>query len=134
MKIRTGDIVKMLSGKDSGRTGMIVKVNFERQRVVVEGLNMVKKHIKKRKEKDEGGIISIPAAVSVAKVQLVCPKCNRPTRIRMEVAGKKKSRMCMKCKSVIEKTKKPVKAKTGKTVTDQKESDKSEKKKGKKVK
>lgn len=109
MKIRKGDTVKMLSGKDRGRTGKVLKVDRDQGRVLVDGLNMVKKHKKAQSEKDEGGIVSIMMPVNIAKVQVVCPKCNKPTRVKIKRPdGKKKghvkTRICAKCDSDLDKT------------------------------
>lgn len=113
MKIKQGDTVKMLSGKDKGRSGMVVGVLAQNNRVVVEGLNLVKKHLKKRGEKKESGIVSKPASVSASKVQLICSKCGKPTRVKIAREKGKKVRKCMKCKSTldVEKARSPDKKK-----------------------
>lgn len=74
----------MLSGKDKGRTGTVIRVLSRDDKVVVEGLNMVKRHTKKKREGTESGIVSKPSAVYVAKVQLICPKCGKQTRVKIE--------------------------------------------------
>jgi large subunit ribosomal protein L24 len=102
MKIRKGDLVKMIKGKDRGRTGVVLRALPKVRKVVVEGLNLIKKHKKARKEGEEGGIISVPRPVPVANVKLVCPKCKTPTRIKMERKNGKKKRICKKCQSYID--------------------------------
>lgn len=106
MKIKKGDTVKMIKGKDRGRSGVVVQVLRKANKVVVEGLNLVKRHKKVRKQGEEGGIISIPRPVPVSNVKLVCPKCKTPTRIKFEVKGKEKKRICKKCQSYIDETSK----------------------------
>lgn len=103
MRIQRGDTVKMLKGKDRGRTGKVVQIFSGKNRVIVEGLNLVKKHVRKRGEREEGGIVSAPRTVSVSAVQLVCPKCSKATRVmyKVEKSGAK-TRVCKKCESVID--------------------------------
>ena len=101
MKVRKGDLVHMLTGKDRGKQGRVVEARPRERRVVVENLNVQKRHTRPRPIKDSsrmggshmtrGGVISKPAPVPVANVMLVCPTCNRPTRIGMttkEVKGR----------------------------------------------
>jgi len=102
MKIRKGDTVKMLYGKDSGRQGAVVVVDSKNGRVVVEGLNIYKKHIKGDGKTKVSEIISITKAVPVSKVMLICPSCNKPTRIGYKIENGKKVRICRKCKKEIE--------------------------------
>lgn len=92
----------MLSGKDKGRTGTVIRVLSRDDKVVVEGLNMVKRHTKKKREGTESGIVSKPSAVYVAKVQLICPKCGKQTRVKIERKNGKKERICSKCKSSVD--------------------------------
>jgi large subunit ribosomal protein L24 len=122
MKIKQGDTVKMISGKDKGRSGTVVRVIPSEDRVVVEGLNMVKRHTKKSSQQKESGIVSKPAAVGAPKVQLVCPKCGRPTRVKLTREDGKKIRKCMKCKSIVdgEKAKAKAKPKTEAAVAEKK--------------
>lgn len=106
MNIKKGDKVKILSGKDSGKTGKIIQVFPERNRVVVEGRNILIKHVRPRRQNEKGQKIEFPAAISDSNVQLVCPKCNKPARIGYKVLTaekrKRKVRMCRKCKELIE--------------------------------
>ena len=118
MKVRKGDLVQMLSGKDRGKRGRVIEAEPSKRRVFVENLNTVKRHTRPRPLKDAsrmggtqmtpGGVISKPAPVPVANVMLVCPTCNRPTRIGMttkEVKGEKvKVRQCKRadCREEID--------------------------------
>ena len=100
MNIKTGDTVIILTGNDEtrGKTGKVLEVSPKEGKVIVEGLNMVKKHVKPRKAGDPTGIIQAESAVYACKVQLVCPKCKQPTRIGHKIyADGKKDRVCKKC-------------------------------------
>jgi len=100
MNIKTGDTVVLLTGDDNykGKTGKVLEVSPKEQKVIVEGINMVSKHVKPRKAGDPSGIIQAESAVYACKVQLVCPKCKKPTRIGHKIyADGKKDRMCKKC-------------------------------------
>ena len=100
LHVKTGDTVILLTGddKDCGKTGKVLEVSLNEGKVIVEGLNMVKKHVKPRKAGDPSGIIDAESAIYASKVQVVCPKCNKPTRVGHKVyADGKKDRMCKKC-------------------------------------
>ncbi len=101
MKIKKGDNVKMLIGKDRGKTGKILHVFPKNRRVVVEGLNKIKKHLKARKQGQKGQIIEKERAVDASNVQLICTKCGKPTRIGYRIEGDKKVRLCKKCEGII---------------------------------
>ena len=100
MNIKTGDTVVILTGDDKnrGKTGKVLEVSPKEGKVIVEGLNMVKKHVKPRKAGDPSGIIETESPIYACKVQVVCPKCNKPTRVGHKIyADGKKDRMCKKC-------------------------------------
>lgn len=102
MRIRKGDTVKILKGKDRGKQGKVVKVLRPENRVVIEKVNVVKKHKKKTgQDKDPGGIFEIEAPISVANVMLVCPECSKPTRIGIKIENKNRYRVCKNCKKLI---------------------------------
>jgi large subunit ribosomal protein L24 len=96
MKLKKDDTVKIIAGKDKGKTGKVLKVNREKGRVIVQGLNMVKKSMKPKSQNDKGGIIDIEAALDASNVMIVCKKCG-PTRIGIKVDGEEKTRICRKC-------------------------------------
>lgn len=96
-KIHKGDTVQVLSGKDKGKQGEIVRMVTKKDAVIVSGLNLVKKAVKRRSQQDQGGIIEIEAPLHVSKVGIVCKKCNRPVRIGYKFDGDKKIRVCRKC-------------------------------------
>ena len=98
MKIKKGDTVKVIAGKDKDKTGKVVSVDVKNNRVVVEGVNMVTKAVKANPMAGiQGGLIKMEAPMSASKVMLYCPKCEKPTRIRHEMVDGKKTRVCKKC-------------------------------------
>lgn len=102
IKIKKGDMVKVMAGKDSGKTGKVVQVLPEDAKVVVEGLNILKKHVKPTKRNEKGQILEFSAPVDSSNVQIVCPKCNKITRVGFKVlTDGKKQRICRKCKEVL---------------------------------
>jgi large subunit ribosomal protein L24 len=102
MKIKQGDMVKVMKGKDSGKTGKVVQVLLQDHKVVVEGLHILKKHMKPTKRGEKGQRIEFSAPMQLANVQLVCSKCNKVTRVGMKVlTDGKKQRICSKCKEVL---------------------------------
>ena len=101
MKIRKGDTVQVLSGNDKGKTGEILEVMPKQEKIVVKGVNIRKKHVKPRKQGDEGGIISVECGIHSSKVNVLCPKCNKPARIGYKMEKDSKVRVCKKCGTVI---------------------------------
>ena len=101
MKVKKGDTIQMLAGKDRGKNGKIIEVRTDAGRVVVEGLNLVTKHQKARKQGEKGQKIQMPMAVNISNVSLVCPKCGKPTRVGYKVSGDKKLRMCKHCEATF---------------------------------
>ena len=100
LHIKTGDTVVLLTGdaKDRKKTGKVLEVSPSEGKVIVEGLNKVKKHVKPRKAGDASGIIETEGAIYACKVQVVCPKCNKPTRVGKKInEDGSKNRVCKKC-------------------------------------
>ena len=97
LKIKKNDTVVVLSGKDKGKQGKVLGTLASQSKVVVEGINKVTCHIKPRKQGEEGGIFKREAAIYASKVQVVCPKCNKGTRVAMEMKDGKKVRVCKHC-------------------------------------
>ena len=97
LKIKKNDTVVVLSGKDKGKQGKVLGTVPSEAKVVVEGINMVTCHVKPRKQGETGGIVQREAAMYASKVQVVCPKCNKGTRIAHKIADGKKSRVCKHC-------------------------------------
>ncbi|MCS7300668.1 MAG: 50S ribosomal protein L24 [Fimbriimonadales bacterium] len=106
MKIRTGDLVEVISGKDKGQRGRVQRVLPRENRVVVEGLNLVWKHQKPRMLNQKGNKIQMPAPLFASKVMLVCPHCDKKTRVgRIRGQDGKLYRVCKKCNEMIDATK-----------------------------
>jgi large subunit ribosomal protein L24 len=99
-KLKKEDTVQVIAGKDRGKRGRILKIHRDKDRVVVEGVNIVKKAMKKRKQQDRGGIAEIEAAIHSSNLMIVCKKCG-PTRIGYKMDGNKKVRFCKKCGEVL---------------------------------
>lgn len=103
MKIRRGDEVLVLTGRDRGETGKVRRAFPRENRVLVEGVNMVKRHMKPRGRTSQAGIITREAPIHVSNVMLICPKCQQPTRISFRLLEDgSKARVCKKCQEVIE--------------------------------
>ena len=95
-KIRKDDTVQVIAGKDKGKRGTIVKVVTKKDAVIVSGINIVNKAMRKRSQQDQGGIVEIEAPINISNVAIVCKKCG-PTKIGYKIDGDKKTRVCRKC-------------------------------------
>lgn len=96
--VKTGDTVVILSGKDKGKQGKVLQVSPKERKVIVEGLNIATKHVKPRRQGEQGGIVEAEAAMYACKVQLVCPKCGKATRIGHKILEDgSKVRVCKSC-------------------------------------
>ena len=95
-KVKKGDQVKVIAGKDNGKTGRVLKIQRDTGRVIVEGLNRVKKAQKPKSQGEKGSIIELEAPLNISNVQVLCKKCG-PTRIGIKVDGDSKIRICRKC-------------------------------------
>lgn len=101
MKFKKGDQIIVTLGKDKGRKGKIETVYPKEGTVLVPGINMYKRHMKKRDEKHPGGIIEFARPLGMGKIALLCPKCGVQTRIGMSITGKEKIRICKKCNQKV---------------------------------
>lgn len=108
MKIKKGDKVKILSGKDRGKTGKVLQVFVEEKRLVVEGLNLMIKHQRPKKQGEKGQRIQFPNPINASNVALICPKCEKQTRVGYQIIKpedkskrKIKNRICQKCREVV---------------------------------
>ena len=102
MSIRSGDEVVVIAGKDKGKRGRVTRVLPEKNRVVVEGINMVKRHLRRQPGSLQAGIIDMPAPLSRANVMLVCPNCNQPSRgSRTQLPDGTHARVCKKCGEIV---------------------------------
>lgn len=95
-KLKKDDLVQVISGKERGKQGKIVVVDHDKGRAIVQGVNMVKKAMKKKSQNDRGGIIEVEAPVRLCNMMIVCKKCG-PTRIGYKIEGDAKKRVCRKC-------------------------------------
>ena len=95
-KIRKDDLVEVIAGKDKGKRGTVVRVVSDKDRVIVSGINLVKKAMRKRSQQDRGGISEIEAPLHISNGAIVCKKCG-PVRIGYKIDGDKKIRVCRKC-------------------------------------
>ena len=105
MKIKKGDRVKVIAGKDKGKKGKILQVYAARNKVAVEGINLAIKHVKPRKQNEKGQKIEFPAPLNISNLMLLCPKCNKATRVAYKILADKKNnkvRICAKCKELID--------------------------------
>ncbi|MDQ7793424.1 MAG: 50S ribosomal protein L24 [bacterium] len=103
MHVRKGDNVVVISGKDRGKKGKIIRTDPDSGRVVVEGVNVVKRHLKPQGKAIQGGIVDQEALLPSAKVMLVCVRCNRPSRLgRTRLKDGRQVRVCKKCKEVVD--------------------------------
>jgi len=108
MKIKSGDRVKIIAGKDKGKKGKVLQIFSERNKVSVEGINLAIKNVKPRKQGEKGQKIEFPAPLTVSNLMLLCPKCNRSARVAYKILAKadtkkrEKVRICAKCKELID--------------------------------
>ena len=110
MKIKTNDQVKIIAGKDKGKGGKVLQVFPEDARASIEGLNLLVKHLRPQRKGEKGQRVEFPAALDLSNIQLVCPKCGKPTRVGFEMqeiksgdtVKHKKIRVCKKCKKTID--------------------------------
>jgi large subunit ribosomal protein L24 len=101
MKVKKGDSVLIIAGKDKGRTGKIMRALPKEMKILVEGINLKKKHVRPKKEGEKGQVVDIPAVFDVSNVKLICPKCGKAVRVGYEIKDDVKKRICKKCKSEI---------------------------------
>ncbi len=98
LHVKKDDTVLILSGEDRGKTGKVIEVSPKEGKVIVEGRNMVKKHVKPKKMGDPGGIVDAEGAIYACKVQVVCPACKKPARVGHKLlADGTKQRICKRC-------------------------------------
>ena len=106
MKFKKGDNVLIITGKDKGRTGKIMKSLPKELKVLVEGMNLRKKHVKPKKQGEKGQVVSIPTPIDISNIKIVCPKCGKATRIGFKISASAiekdiKKRVCKKCNQEI---------------------------------
>ena len=102
MKIRRDDIVLITSGKDKGKRGKVVRALPKEEKIVVEGINVRKKHVRPKRSGEKGQVVQKPAPLHISNAKLICPKCSKAVRIGYKVEAGKKYRICKKCKQEIQ--------------------------------
>lgn len=105
MKVKKNDTVLVIAGKDSGKTAKVVEARPQSNTVVVEGINIQKRHTKPRNAQDVGGIKDKLGAIDASNVMVVCPACNKAVRVSYQIEGDKKIRVCKKCGKPLDATK-----------------------------
>ncbi len=103
MTVKSGDNVLVITGKDKGKTGKVTAVYADTNKVLVENVNIVSKHQKPKSAQDKGGIFKRPAPIEASNVQVVCPVCNKATRVAHKEIDGKKVRICKKCGASLDK-------------------------------
>ena len=107
-KLKVGDTVQVMKGAErseknaAAKRGKVIRIDREAERVSVEGLRLVKRHTRKTQTNPEGGIVEKPGTIALASVQLVCPKCDKATRVGIRADGDKKKRFCKNCDASID--------------------------------
>lgn len=106
MQLRKGDMVEVLTGEDRGRRGKILRIETDkdtgRERAIVEGVNLAKRHQRTRGAGKPGGIVDLPNAIDVSNIVLLCPKCGKRSRVRREEHEGRRVRVCRKCSEIID--------------------------------
>jgi len=101
MNIKKNDTVKIISGNDRGMIAKVNEVFSSEGRVLVEGANLFKKHVKPRRDGEKGQVVTVPRPLALSKVMLVCPSCKKAIRVAYKMEGEKKVRYCRKCQAII---------------------------------
>lgn len=103
IRLKKNDLVEVITGKEKGKTGKILKVVREKNLVLIEKVNIIKRHTRPSPQSGQGGIVEKEAPLHVSKVMLICPKCATASRFRLTVTGEgKKARVCRKCKELVD--------------------------------
>jgi large subunit ribosomal protein L24 len=107
-KLKVGDTVQVIAGAERSektlatKRGKVLKIDREAQRVTVEGVRLVKRHLRKTPQQPEGGIVEKPGTIHISDLQVVCAKCDKPTRVGIRADGDKKKRFCKNCDALID--------------------------------
>ncbi len=98
MKIKKGDTVKIISGKNQGKTGKVLRVDSKIEKITVEGINVYKKHVRPKRQGEKGEVVSVTRPLPLSNAMVVCPSCGKPIRVGFKAEGDaKKVRYCRKC-------------------------------------
>jgi large subunit ribosomal protein L24 len=102
-RIKQGDTVQVIQGKEVGKKGKVLHVLEAEERVIVERVNFIKRHVRPSKKVPQGGVIEREASMHISNVKLVCPSCNQPARVGVRIEGDEKVRYCKKCNVQVDK-------------------------------
>lgn len=102
MQIKKNDTVVVTSGREKGKRGRVIAVYPSENRLLIEKLNIIKRHTRPNQQLRQGGIVEKEAPISAANVRLVCPKCDKPTRVVRRIEGDSRSRVCRSCNEVLD--------------------------------
>ena len=102
-QLRKGDLARILIGKDKGKDGKVLFVNYKSHKITIEGLNISKKAVRPSQQNQKGGIVEVSLPIHVSNIRLICPKCNTPTSIFRKEVNKKRVRICKNCKEIVDK-------------------------------
>jgi len=102
MKIKKGDNVIIIAGKDKGRRGKVLRVLPKEGKIVVENINRIIKHVRPKKQGEKGQRVEMSVPFNISNVKLICPKCGKPTRVGYRILSKNKVRICRKCKEIVD--------------------------------
>ena len=131
LNVKTGDNVVVITGKDAGKQGKVLACYPDKNRIVVEGINMISRHTKPRSAQEAGGIIKKEGTIDVSNVMIVCPTCGKPTRVKHADIDGKHTRVC-KCGAVLDKKFEKATKKTAKASTKEKKVESADEKATKK--
>lgn len=101
MKVKKGDNILVISGKDKGKAGKITRAFPRELKVLVEGINLRKRHVRPKREGEKGQIVEVPVPLNISNIKIICPKCSKATRVGYKIEKENKLRICKKCGSVI---------------------------------
>ena len=101
MKIKKGDNVKIIAGKDKNKIGKVIKILPRKSKALVHGLNLYKKHVKPKTQGEKGQTVAVPRPIDASNIMIVCDKCNKTTRIGYRIEDGNKARYCKRCKARI---------------------------------
>jgi large subunit ribosomal protein L24 len=101
MRIKKGDTIKIITGKDKGKTGKVLKVLPKKNKVLIDGLNLYKKHVRPKRQGEKGEVVLVPRPMDASNVMFFCPNCGKAVKIGYRLDGKNKLRICKKCGTAI---------------------------------
>jgi large subunit ribosomal protein L24 len=100
--VRKGDTVEVVAGREKGKRGRVLRIDLEAERVIIEKINLVKRHTRPTQRRPQGGILEKEAGLHVSNVRVVCEKCDKPRRLAAKIDAKGKHRVCGKCGTAVE--------------------------------